>query len=292
MGKILDRVLETTTTTGTATITLGGASGTYLSFTDGAAFTLNDANGPWLEVNYCIEQRNSSDVVTAWELGLGTLVKPAGASAYLTRDTVRSSSAGGAKVNFGSGTKMVFSPPMAEDFAGNFQLGILRGIPTSGKITDTTITGYDLRASGITETGFTMGRGLLLPATTQQDDVTSVQWNITSDTNADFYFPTAASGTVNVNWFWGFPKVHHLILDFGSETAGAGKIMTASLGVTLNNYQRSKIFGNFLGGPNILGDARIDNLASLTLSSDTQARILCDLNDAGTVKLCASVVEF
>ena len=90
---LADRVKETTTTTGTGAITLGGAQSGYQSFAQGVgAF-------PVL-VYYCIADQAGAN----WEVGNGLFNGTTG----LTRQGVYSSSNGGALVNFGAGTKDVF----------------------------------------------------------------------------------------------------------------------------------------------------------------------------------------
>ena len=88
--KVADRVRETTTTTGTGSITLAGAVFGYQSFAD--ALSVNDTC--W----YAIQGG------TQWEIGIGTLM----ASATLARTTVLQSSNGDALVNFSAGVKDVF----------------------------------------------------------------------------------------------------------------------------------------------------------------------------------------
>ena len=87
--KISDRVKETTVTTGTGTITLGGAVTGFRTF----ASVLSNADTTY----YAIV--GSSE----FEVGLGTF-----SGSTLTRDTVLSSSNSGNKVDFAAGTKNVF----------------------------------------------------------------------------------------------------------------------------------------------------------------------------------------
>lgn len=89
---LADRVQETTTTTGTGTVTLLGAVTDYLSF--GTAFP--SASTP---VYYLID-----DGAGNWEAGLGTYTL---SGTTLSRTTVLSSSNGGAAVTFAAGTKKV-----------------------------------------------------------------------------------------------------------------------------------------------------------------------------------------
>lgn len=87
-----DRVKETTTTTGTGTITLLGAETGYQSFS-----AIGDGNTTF----YTIALQNGSE----WEVGIGTYTS---SGTTLSRDTVLSSSNSGSLVDFAAGTKDVF----------------------------------------------------------------------------------------------------------------------------------------------------------------------------------------
>ena len=89
-----DRVLETSTTTGTGTIALGGAPSSFQTFSAGIGGTNT--------TYYAIVNTAANE----WEVGLGTLNSNA---TQLTRTTVYSSSNSGSLVNFSAGTKNVFS---------------------------------------------------------------------------------------------------------------------------------------------------------------------------------------
>ena len=95
---VRDRVKETTTTTGTGTITLGGASSGFQSFS-----VIGNANTTY----YCIAGQGT----TEWEVGVGTYTS---AGTTLSRDLVLESSNAGALVNFSAGTKDVFCTYAAE----------------------------------------------------------------------------------------------------------------------------------------------------------------------------------
>ena len=89
---LADRVQETTTTTGTGTVTLAGASTGFQSFAavgngNSTFYTIADASG------------------SNWEVGIGTYTS---SGTTLSRDTVLSSSNSGSLVNFSAGTKNVF----------------------------------------------------------------------------------------------------------------------------------------------------------------------------------------
>jgi hypothetical protein len=103
---LADRVLETTTSTGSGTITLAGAEPGYQSFA-----VVGNANQTYYTI--------AGD--TEWEVGIGTYTSSGTA---LSRDTVLSSSASGAKVGFSAGQKKVFVTYPSEksvnfDLSGN-----------------------------------------------------------------------------------------------------------------------------------------------------------------------------
>ena len=89
---VADRVQETTTSTGTGTITLAGAVTGFQSFA-----AIGNGNTTF----YTIADQTGSD----WEVGVGTYTS---SGTTLSRDTVLSSSNSGSLVNFGAGTKNVF----------------------------------------------------------------------------------------------------------------------------------------------------------------------------------------
>jgi hypothetical protein len=95
---LADRVKETTTTTGTVTVTLLGASTGYQSFS-----AIGDANTTY----YTIAGQTGSE----WEVGIGTYTA---SGTTLARTTVISSSNAGSLVNFSAGTKDVFVTYPAE----------------------------------------------------------------------------------------------------------------------------------------------------------------------------------
>ena len=110
---INDRVKETTTTTGTGTVSLGGAVTGFETFAAG----IGNSN----TVYYCIAHQDQAE----FEVGLGTLD---GDSSDLARTTVISSSNSDSAVNFSSGTKDVFctlpaSKLIFEDGSNNVAFG-------------------------------------------------------------------------------------------------------------------------------------------------------------------------
>jgi len=95
---VYDRVQETTTTTGTGSVTLLGAVTGYQSFA---------VVGNGGQTYYCIADQGGAN----WEVGIGTY-STTGPS--LARTTVLASSNSGSLVNFTTGTKTVFITYPAE----------------------------------------------------------------------------------------------------------------------------------------------------------------------------------
>jgi hypothetical protein len=87
---INDRVKETTSTTGTSTVTLSGAQTGFQSFSSG----IGSGNSTY----YTIALANQ------WEVGIGSLTN----ATTFTRDSVISSSNSNTLVNFSAGIKDIF----------------------------------------------------------------------------------------------------------------------------------------------------------------------------------------
>ena len=141
---INDRVKETTTTTGTGAVSLGGAVTGFETFAAG----IGNSN----TVYYCIAHQDQAE----FEVGLGTLD---GDSSDLTRTTVISSSNSDSAVDFSSGTKDVFctipaSKMVLEDGSNDVTIG--RNLTVTG---DLTISGDDLTMATNTSGAALIGDG-------------------------------------------------------------------------------------------------------------------------------------
>jgi hypothetical protein len=133
---VKDRVKESTTTTGTADFTLGGASSGFQTFA-----IIGNSNTTYYAA---VDQATG-----AWEVGVGTY---SSTGPTLTRDTVLESSNSGSKVVFAAGSKEVFCTYPAErsvylDAAGSAvsildigTLGVSTANITTANITAGTIT--------------------------------------------------------------------------------------------------------------------------------------------------------
>jgi hypothetical protein len=93
---VKDRVQETTTTTGTGTVTLGGAVTGFQAFS-----VIGDGNTTYYAIYGGAE----------WEVGIGTYTA---SGTTLSRDVILESSNSGSAVNFSAGTKNVFVTYPAE----------------------------------------------------------------------------------------------------------------------------------------------------------------------------------
>jgi hypothetical protein len=122
-----DRVKESTTTTGTGTVTLAGAATGYQSFS-----AIGNGNTTYYTI--------ASQTANEWEVGQGTYTS---SGTTLSRDTVLASSNAGSKVNFSAGTKDVFVTYPAE-YAAFATGGGIGGVV----LTNQTITSNATIASG------------------------------------------------------------------------------------------------------------------------------------------------
>ena len=96
---LADRVKETTTTTGTGDISLGGAETNFASFSS----ALSDGDTTY----YAIVDDGNTD----YEVGIGTYTSGTNS---LSRDTILDSTNGGAAVDLSAGSKVVFITYPAE----------------------------------------------------------------------------------------------------------------------------------------------------------------------------------
>lgn len=132
---VRDRVQETSTTTGTGTFTLAGASTGFQSFS-----AIGNGNTTY----YTIAAQGGSQ----WEVGIGTYTS---SGTTLSRDTVLSSSTGGSKVDFTAGTKNVFVTYPA-------------GKAVYGDATDTAFEAQFAATNGLIMNNMTVGTTFAIPS--------------------------------------------------------------------------------------------------------------------------------
>jgi len=129
---IADRVKDSTTTTGTGTITLSGTAPTgFQNFS-----VIGNTNTTY----YCIAGQGTAE----WEVGVGTY---ASSGTTLARTTVLSSSNSGSAVNFSAGTKDVFVtyPSEYSAYTGGSQGIVLNNTTVSANYTIATgVNGFSV----------------------------------------------------------------------------------------------------------------------------------------------------
>lgn len=160
---IADRVVETTSTTGTGTYNLAGPASGFQSFVAG----VGDGNETYFVVT------DGTD----WEVGIGTI--SAGSPDTISRDTILQSTNSDAAVNWGSGAKDIFL-----------------SVPADRIVTpnvDTTFSG-DITISGDT----TISGGLTLSESAQNSisSFTTGDTKLTLKTSADTGWVMADDGTI------------------------------------------------------------------------------------------------
>ena len=168
-----DRVKETSASSGTGSITLGGAFPGYQTF--------NAAVATGSTVYYTIHNLTAG-FDTEWEVGLGTFTSPA----TLSRDTVLSSSAGApTKTNFtaGAGGLEVFITQPAEEAV---YLNNATGLVEIGGNGTNTVSFTNINTTNLTATTVTLTNGTL---TTNAANAT----DITNKTYVDGLFSTGIS---------------------------------------------------------------------------------------------------
>ena len=217
---LADRVQDTTTTTGTGTVTLSGtAPSGYQTF--GTA--IGDANTTYYTIAGGAE----------WEVGVGTYTT---AGTTLSRDTVLASSAGGTtKVTFSAGTKNVFVTYPAEKSVNLDGSGVLN-VPNALKFTGVPLSAASWTTNGLAVTGGTYTLtdtstaasgtvasqvGMALPTNT----FASTNASVTITDAAALYVPAINNGantTITNKWSAWFPGA--LRVDAGVTLGNTGVV--------------------------------------------------------------------
>lgn len=241
---LADRVLETSTTTGSGTITLAGASVGYQSFSTGVG------NGN--KTYYTIALEGGSE----WEVGIGTYTS---VGDLLSRDTVLASSAGGAKVTFSAGNKQVFvTYPAGKsvnfDISGNISA-------SSAKITE--LATPTVAADAVNKQ--------------YVDDLVAA--GITYHTPVKYEVPNS-TGNLNVTYNNGASGVSATLTNAGSLGPFIPDGITATISDRVLIYNQSSAFQNGVYSVTTVGDSLTPWV--LTRSTDADTYALKDPNGLGS----------
>ena len=227
---IADRVRETTTTTGTGTITLGGA------VTNFETFTANLSNS---DTTYYAIVDNTNG---AFEVGLGTFTS---SGTTLARSVIASSNSNNL-VDFGAGTKEVFitvpaSKIVVEDGSNNVAIG--------GTVTATAFSGSGASLTGV---------DVVNDTTPQLGGALDVQTHdIVTTSNRDLELAPNGTGKVVVKG-----NDNQGAIQFNCEANSHGQIVIAA--------PHSESASNTLTLPSTGGDARLVSTSSTaTLTNKT-----------------------
>lgn len=169
-----DRILESTTTTGTGTLTLGGAITGYQTFA-----AVGDGNTTPMAIWEVDSNGNPSG---AWETAEGCTYTSSGTT--LTRGTFKSSSTGSA-INFGAGTKRV-SQNLPASIANQITKRSVAGADSDTSMAVNTRYNVDMSAWATADRTYT------LPATAAVND--EVEIHVTAGDASHELIITAASG--------------------------------------------------------------------------------------------------
>lgn len=199
--KYADRVRETTTSTGTGTISLAGAVSGFQTFSAGI--------GASNTCMYTISHRTASE----WEVGLGTLDS---LGTTLTRTSVQSSSNSNTAVTFSAGTKDVFVTEPAQvipanDLVAGGRLTIQSLNPWQNNI----INASTLRYTPATSSTIHLWTGNYWVPYTVSSELTISNSATVANRNYD----------VSVNWNSGSPAL--VLTSWSTHTAGGSTRATA-----------------------------------------------------------------
>ena len=264
-----DRVRETSTTTGTGDITLGGAVQGFITFASGV--------GTSNTTYYCITEDDS----TNFEVGLGTL----SASTTLQRTTVISNSAGNTnKINFSGGTLDVFvtgpaSKSVLEDASNNVTLS--DDLTVSGDLKSAALKATDggniINQSGTDITIGASGDTVTLAAGASQSGFGNISW-VTSVKTTDFnatagegYFVDSSSNSVSVTLPTGVAGESVQIVDYVASANTNEIIFIPQSGEKIE------------GGTDGQGVTANRQATTLTYSGATQGWVVSSAGDSGPI---------
>jgi hypothetical protein len=239
---LADRVQETTTSTGTGTITLAGASVGFNSFS-----VIGNGNTTYYTIAAAAQ----------WEVGIGTYTA---SGTTLSRDTVLSSSNGGALVDFSAGSKNVFVTYPAEravyeDASGNI---------ASLAVTDINVTNANV-ATLLTTTNANVTTQLTATNTNVTTQLTATNANVTTRITATNANVTTLLTATNAN----------------VTTQLTATNINASVNIVSANYENTGVF--YYNAKTVTANTTIDSTENaLSVGPITIADgITVTINDGG-----------
>jgi len=196
---LADRVQETTTTTGTGTVTLAGAVVGYQSFS-----TIGNGNTTYYTITSNFD----------WEVGIGTYTA---SGTLLSRDTVLSSSAGGAKISLTGVSNVFVTYPAERAITEGYGILPVANGGTGSNVAATARTNLSAAASGantdITSIALTTGTVSTAPAS--NNDLANKQYvDTVASTGIHFHQPVRVEAPLNLN------------ATYNNGTAGVGATLT------------------------------------------------------------------
>lgn len=250
---VADRVKETTTTQGTGTVTLLGASTGYQSFA-----VIGNANTTY----YTIAHQTLSE----WEVGIGTYTS---SGTTLSRSTVLASSNSGNLVNFSAGTKDVFVtyPAGRSVMVQSGGTGLMSGTTpfTANGVVYADTTGTATTGSDFVYTGTNVGIGVSSP-TYKLHTEGVIGLNTTSAPTWSFSIATIfnLSSTLNFDSGLGFT----FNTGTGARTRRVDITSTGSVGIgTSSPSTKLEVVGGFTAS----SDSSFTSTGALLISKGTTA---------------------
>lgn len=280
---IADRVQETTTTTGTGTITLAGAVSGFQSFA-----AIGNSNTTYYTIAHT--------TLAEWEVGIGTYTS---SGTTLSRTTILSSSNSGNAVNFSAGTKNVFctlpaSRTVDRDASNIFTLDA--GTTTIPPLAFQSGTNLTSASAGAMEYN---GKTLLFtPISTQRGLIPGMQFY-----QLDSTF-TGANQTAAQSWFNGTGNLgvtlsastvynFQALIYHYKTTSSTGHVVSSAFGgtATLNNILYQVLTTASTSAPPQLNTGMNGTLsntaAAATLTGSTTTAIYRVFTMSGTVSVNA-----
>jgi len=268
MPLVADRVKESTTTTGTGTLTLLGAATGFTTFVAGV--------GSGVTVYYTIAGPSE------WEVGVGTT-----GAGTLTRTTVLSSSNGGSLVNFSAGTKDVFctypaGKAVMTDDAATLANKTLTAPTITGTTTLNTVPYTFPSAQGAASTLLTNnGSGTLTWTASTLPTATRTRTAFTA---------TASQTTFTVNYTVNQVDVflNGVLLAAGDYTASNGTTVVLATGATSGDEVSVVTYTGTIGAPDANSLTGTTLASGVTASSLTSVGTLTGLTTSGTTSLATT----